>query len=118
LNPISQNVICDQNENALWNLINRVVILKFQNHRFATDPAWGECLKRIHLGKTKKEDIDKINTRVVGPNLSLPSLEELNGADITYACAINTDRNLISDNIFANLLKAGHPRENDDFKPL
>jgi len=32
-----------------------------------TDPAWGECLKRIHLGKTKQVDIDKINTRVVGP---------------------------------------------------
>jgi len=114
LNPIGQNVIYDQNENALWNLINRVVILNFKNHHFATDPTWGECLKRIHLGKTKQEDIDKINTRVVGPKLSLPSLEELNGADITHACA---DRNLISDNIFANLLKAHHhPRENEDFE--
>jgi hypothetical protein len=43
-------------------------------------------------------------------------LEELNGADITYACATNADRNLISDNIFANLLKACHPRENEDFE--
>ncbi len=67
---IGQNVIYDQNENALWTLINRVVILNFKNHCFATDPAWGERLKRIHLGKTKQEDVDKINTRVVGPNLS------------------------------------------------
>jgi hypothetical protein len=40
----------------------------------------------------------------------------LNGADITYACATTAVRNLISDNIFANLLKAHHPWENDDFK--
>ena len=90
--------------------------MNYKNHHFATDPAWEECLKRIHLGKTKQEDVDKINTRVVGPNLSWPSLEELNGADITYACATNADRNLISDNIFANLLKARHPRENKDFE--
>jgi hypothetical protein len=57
--------------------INRVVILNYKNHHFATDPAWGECLQRIriHLEKTRQDDIDKINTRVVGPNLSLPSLE-------------------------------------------
>jgi hypothetical protein len=116
LNPIGRNVIYDRNENALWNLINRVVILNFKNHCFATDPAWGGCSKRIHLGKTKQEDIDKSNTRVVSPKLSLPPLEELNGADITYACATNADRNLISDNIFANLLKACHPRENEDFE--
>jgi hypothetical protein len=109
LNPISQNVICDQNENVLWNLISRVVILNYKNHRFARDPAWGECLERIHLGKTRQEDIGKINTRVVGQNLSLPFSEELNGADFIYACARNADRNLISDNIFANLLKACHP---------
>ena len=42
-------------------------------------------------------------------------MEELNGADIPYACATNTDRNLISDNFFVNLLKACHPWENNDF---
>ena len=115
LNPIGRSVIYDKNVNALWNLINRVVILNFKNHRFATDPGWGESLQRIHLGRTRKEDVEKINTRVVGPNLSLPSLEELNGADITYACATNADRNLICDNIFASILKQRHPKEDQDF---
>jgi len=96
-------------------LINRVVILNFKNHRFATDPGWGESLQRIHLGRTKREDVERINTRVVGSNLSLPSLEELNGADITYACATNADRNLICDNIFAIILKQRHPKEDEDF---
>jgi hypothetical protein len=43
--------------------------------------------------------------------LSLPSLEELNGADITYACATNADRNLVCDNIFANILKQRNPKK-------
>jgi hypothetical protein len=32
LNPIGRSVIYDKNANALWNLINRVVILNFKNH--------------------------------------------------------------------------------------
>ena len=70
---------------------------------------------KIHLWRTKKEDVEKINTRVVGPNLILLSLEELNGSDITYACATNADRILIFYNIFANILKQRHPKEDQDF---
>jgi hypothetical protein len=54
LNLIGQSAIHDKNANALWNLINRVVILNFKNHQFAADPGWGESLQRIHLGRTKK----------------------------------------------------------------
>jgi hypothetical protein len=36
----------------------------------------------------------------------LPSIEELNGADITYACATNEQRNLICDNILMMLSKS------------
>jgi hypothetical protein len=61
---IGRSVIYDKNANALWNLINRVVILNFKNHRLATDPGWGESLQRIHLGRTRKEDVEKINTFV------------------------------------------------------
>jgi len=57
-------------------LINRVVVLNFKNHRFGTDPGWGESLQRIHLGRTKREDVEKINASVVVLNLSFPSLEE------------------------------------------
>ena len=34
---------------------------------------------------------------------------------LTYACAANADRNLICDNIFANILKQRHPKEDQDF---
>jgi hypothetical protein len=55
-------------------------------------------------------------TRVVRPNLSLPPFEALEGADVTYACLTNAERNLISDNIFANILKHRHPRESENFE--
>jgi hypothetical protein len=52
-----------------------------------------------------------INTRVVSPNLSLPTVEVLQGGDITYACYTNAERNLISDNIFATILENRHPKK-------
>jgi len=62
LNPIGRDVIYNRNANPLWHLINRLIILNFQNHRFSADPDWGACLRRIHLGRTTKDDITKINT--------------------------------------------------------
>ncbi len=68
-------------------------------------------LQRIHHGQCSKEDLKIINTRVVSPNLSLPTVEVLQGGDITYACYTNAERNLISDNIFATILENRHPKK-------
>jgi hypothetical protein len=57
LNPIGRDVIYNRNANPLWHLINRLIILNFQNHRFSADPDWGDRLRRIHLGRTTKDDI-------------------------------------------------------------
>jgi hypothetical protein len=113
LNPIGKEVIYDKNLNALWETINRVIILNMQNHRFSKHPEWGLLLERMHHGQTTSQDIDLINTRVLGTDLSLPTFEELQGANISYACYTNADRNLISDNIFATILKQHHPKENE-----
>jgi hypothetical protein len=56
------------------------------------------------------------NTRVDGPNLSLPTFEDLQGGDITYACYTNAEWNLISDNIFATILENGHPKVSETFE--
>jgi hypothetical protein len=45
LNPIGRDVIYDRNINALWNLINSVVILNWKNHRFSKDPDWRKSLQ-------------------------------------------------------------------------
>ncbi len=115
LNPIGKNLIYDQNLNVLWNAINRVIVLDMKNHRFSLDQNWGRLLERMHHGISTSDDIELITTRVVGPNLSLPSSEKIDGDDITYACATNAERNIVSDNIFANILKKRHPKENESF---
>jgi hypothetical protein len=63
----------------------------------------------------RREEIEFINTKVVGSNLSLPSYEELNGDDITYASSTNAERNSIKDNNFGNILKTHHPEVDDSF---
>jgi hypothetical protein len=107
-----KKLIYDQNSNVLWNEINRIVILDMKNHRFSHDQNWGRLLERMHHGKSTPDDIDLINTRLIGLNLSLISFEELEGNDIAYACATNAERKIVPDNIFANILKNCHPKEN------
>ncbi len=72
-------------------------------------------LDRLRKGFLTREDIEFINTRVVGSNLSFPSYEELNGDDITYACSTNAERNLITDKNFGNILKTHHPKMANHF---
>jgi hypothetical protein len=76
-----------------------------KNHHFSLVQNWGRLMERIHHGRSTSDDIELIDTRVVGPNLSLPTFAELDGKDISYACATNAERNIIFDNIFPNILK-------------
>jgi len=46
-----------------------------------------------------------INSRVIGENLTLLSFDELQGSNISYVCYTNSNRNVISDNIFATILE-------------
>ena len=44
------------------------------NHGFKDDPEYGQMLKRMWNGDLLTEDIERINTRVIGYNgLQLPS---------------------------------------------
>jgi len=86
-------------------MINRVVNLTMTNWRFLKDPQWGNLLQRMHHGETRWDDIKLINSRVIGENLTLPSFDELQGSDVSYACYTNSDRNVISDIILQLFLK-------------
>jgi hypothetical protein len=106
LNPVGKkDIIYDQSRNALWGMINRVVNLTMTNWRFLKDPQWGNLLQRMHHGETRWDDIKLINSRVIGENLTLPSFDELQGSDVSYACYTNSDRNVISDIILQLFLK-------------
>jgi len=74
-------------------MINRVVNLTMTNWRFLKDQQCGNLLQRMRHGESTREDLKLINSRVVGENLALPSFEELDGNDVSYACHTNADRN-------------------------
>jgi hypothetical protein len=97
-------------------MINRVVNLTVTNWRFLKDPQWGNLLQRMHHGETRREDMKLINSRVIGENLTLPSFDELQGSDVSYACYTNSNRNVISDNIFATFLEKWHSKEHETFE--
>ena len=64
-------------------------------------------LKRLCAGELTEEDIEWINTRVIGRNgLKLPKRLEGNAC---YACYKNMERNSITAGIFDQHLKDTHP---------
>ena len=62
-------------------------------HRFRNDPAWGELLERVRLGRPSREDLELINTRVIGRDDSMPK-------GIQTATHANIDRDAINTAIF------------------
>jgi len=113
LNPVRQKrPLFAQERNALWREINEVIFLN-GDWRFQHDPEWGKILGRLRLGLSTDEDFETINSRVIGKDLKLPTLHELGGKQISYACSTNRQRNIYSDKCFLKILETFHPRQND-----
>jgi hypothetical protein len=70
----------------------------------------------MHHGETRREDMKLIISRVIGENLTLPSFDELQGNDVSYASYTNSDRNVISNIIFSTILEKRHPKEHKTFE--
>jgi hypothetical protein len=82
--------------------INAAISLE-TSHRFDEDPEYGALLKRLWKGEFTKEDVDLLNTCVVGTNgLTLPEMDE--DSDIAYACPLNKQRNAVSASVFKDHL--------------
>ena len=85
--------------------INTAIFLE-NSHRFHDDPDYGELLKRFWLGKLTEEDIDTLNSRLVGQNgVCVP--KDGPDADIRYACPFNKQRNAASAGIFKDHILSG-----------
>ena len=54
--------------NGLFEASINVAIVLEKSHQFDEDPAFGELLKRMWKGDMTREDVDSINTQVVGGN--------------------------------------------------
>jgi len=69
----------------------------------------------MHHGDTRRSDIELINTRVIRKDFKLPTFDDLETGDVTYACYTNAKRNLICENIFASILEKRHPKAEENF---
>lgn len=79
------------------------------NHRFSNDPGWGQLLERYRDTGPTNEDIDLINSRVVG-SANGPSVSDI-PCDVTYATRTNKDRMAINDGIFLEHLSSTHSKD-------
>jgi hypothetical protein len=96
------------------NSINCAVILDGM-HRFKDNMPYGEKVKHLCTNELTEEDIENINTRVIGRNgLTLP--KKLDG-DTCYACPTNKERNLVTAAIFNEHIRKTHPDANTDELP-
>ena len=84
-------------------------------HRFKDDEEYGRILQRLCRGKLTQDDVDRINTRLVGRNgVVLPKVLE---GDSCYACSTNSERNAVTAGIFREHLQATHPDAGSDEVP-
>ena len=99
---------------GLWeNSINVAIVLE-NSHRFADDPIYGEILKRMWKGVATRDDIDKINSRIIGARCTVSTADQ--DSDITYACPYNSERSAIHSSMFQKHIE-NFPSVDDDELP-
>ena len=85
--------------------INCAIILE-KSHRFKDDPIWGAILERLRTGSHTSEDIDTINSRLVGESTGIDPPE---GNDVFRVVPTNRERVSILCLGFKKHLQATHP---------
>jgi hypothetical protein len=108
LDPVGQKAMYRENDVPMWfEWVDTFFELK-TNHRFKNDPRWGEILSRFRDEGPTIEDVNIINTRVIGSPTG-PTASDI-PSDATYATSSNLDRVAINDGIFAQHLVATHSK--------
>ena len=106
--PVGGRLPLFRNNTLQFGAINKAI---FPNvcHRFESYPIYGEIMKRFRIGYVTKEDIINVNTRfILNDNVTLSPLSKLR-----FACYTNFKRNVYTNTIFLQHLKATHTRIDD-----
>ena len=90
--------------------INCAIILE-KSHRFKDDPEWGAILERLRTGRHTREDVDRINSRLIGGSTGVEPPE---GTDVFHVVPTNKERVGIACLGFQKHLQATHPSIDDD----
>ena len=97
IEPVGETPIYKSKTLVMRDFINCYLAVEGK-HRFADDPEWGEILERFRNGTVTREDIQKINERVVSKGLPLPP-------KTTIACHLNRNRDAKNAAVFHEHLK-------------
>jgi hypothetical protein len=108
LKPVIGDPIYLELDFELWNGVHTFLELK-TNHRFKNDPKWGELLSRFRDDGPEFDDVEFINTRVIGSE-SGPDESDI-PVNVCYAVKNNLDRAAINDGIFAAHLENTHSKD-------
>jgi hypothetical protein len=81
------------------------------NHRFATDPVYGEIMRRFRNGIVTLQDIQTLNTRVVKDSPASSVAADTVPPGISYAVFTNKEKDSINSGIFFQHLQATHSKD-------
>ena len=93
MEPIRAAPIYAEECEPFENWTNCFIELTGTHRSFKDDPEWGMLLRRFRNGEVTKEDIEKINKRVVSSDTALPG-------NLRYATYYNHDRDAINAGLF------------------
>jgi hypothetical protein len=107
LDPVSGQPVYSGEANICWQqAINACVFLDVP-HRFKNDPEWGKLLQRLRMGNITPEDVKNINERLIKYHCDI----KVQAQNPSYACSTNKQRNIISDAVFENVVKASNEED-------
>ncbi|MFN9654790.1 MAG: AAA family ATPase, partial [Dolichospermum sp.] len=117
LAPVQGTAIYNSFEDILWHQsLNAAVFLDERNHRFNSDPLWGEILGRVQLGIPTDDDIKVMNDRLLG-KVDLPSNVDCDLTKIVYGCYSNKKRNEITNACFLKYIINHNPLYDSSMEP-
>ena len=116
LRPVKFKVLYLEEEFEEWNGWVHTFYELTTNHRFKSDPSWGNLLANYRTLGPSPSEVQHINTRVLGSEGG-PTADDI-PSDVTYATKTNVDRMAINDGIFAEHLKATHSQNPNDVPPM
>jgi hypothetical protein len=118
LEPVSGKPLYYETNFPIWHDWINCFIELYGLHRYKDDPEFGKLMKRLRDGEVTREDIARLNTRVVGDqHPDSPTIADLPN-NLTYAVYQNKNRAAINNGIFAEHIRKTHSTDPNKPPPL
>ena len=116
--PVVGKPVYDDFGDIYWHgSLNACIMLDQCMYRYTADPEWGDILSRIRVGSVTTDDVEKINTRLLG-NVTLTEKVDCMDTRVTYACTTNKRRNEVINECFQRYVRENSPTYSSDSEAL